>query len=875
MPHRARLPVSRRRPPWLPRLLLRLGLSGEDYREFADDLAEIHQELVSRGPAWEADLWYCLRVFESLPRLITDLMIWRLAMIRNYLTVAWRNFRWHKGYSLINLFGLSLGMSCCIVILLYVRNERGYDAYHKDIGRVFRISMDIRTRTANRLFAPISDTAGPALEADFPQVQAVARIWPRYGRLVKRGEVMSYEDRFMYADRSLFDVLTIPLTQGDPRTALAEPKTLVVTQTLVRKYFGHADPMGRALNINGEDFKITGVAADSPENTHIKYGLIASMATIADSRYMNNWHSTMFYTYLKLKPGVDAADFSKAVSNLADRHVGSRLESMGDTYRYFLQPVRGLHLASPLRYEIEPPSNPVYLTILTLVGLFTLLIACLNFMNLATARSANRAREVGLRKVVGAERRQLVGQFLGEALLAAAVSLGLALAVAWLAIPLLNRVTGSELRFEWLLSPGLLISLAAGAVAVGLTSGLYPAFVLSSFRPAAALVGGLARGRAGLVMRTILVVVQFSISTALIVGTLSMQGQFQFMRSQSLGFEKEQKLVIPLRGGISVRDNYAMVKNAFLDNPAVRGAALSSTVPGRTVSNFSINIVGEADNKSQSMFHMYFDDDFIPLYGITMAAGRAFRKTMRTDVSGAFLVNEAAVKALGWARPEDALGKRLETGNGGRVLPIVGVTRDFHYRGLQAPVEPLVMEFNPDSLNMLTIQVDTAGLAATLGFIESRWKTLFPGRPYESFFLDTDFDRQYQADERVSRIFGIFMILGLLIACLGLLGLASFTTESRTREIGIRKVLGASRSGIAVMLSGQFARWVVAANLIAWPAAYLFVRQWLGNFAYRAPIRAGTFVMSGALVLAIAIATTSLQTVRAASANPADCLHHE
>jgi putative ABC transport system permease protein len=537
--------------------------------------------------------------------------------------------------------------------------------------------------------------------------------------------------------------------------------------------------------------------------------------------------------------------------------------------------VRGLHLAAPLRYEVEPPSNPVTLTILSVVGLFTLLIAALNFMNLATARSANRAREVGLRRVVGAERRQLVAQFLGEAVLFALAAMGMALVAVRLALPALNVLTGAELSWRDLVSPATLALWGAGAVGVGLAAGLYPAFLLSSFRPVTTLRGGLARGRSGLVLRTVLVVVQFSISSALIVGTLFMQKQFRFMKGQDLGFDKTQKLVVPLRGGISVRTNYADVKNAFRGGPGVKGVALSSTVPGRTVSNFAIEIAGQADNKNQSMFHLYFDDEFVPLYGIPLVAGRAFEKDLATDVAETFLINEAAVKAFGWSRPEEALGKRLRTGYGGRTLTIIGVTKDFHYRGLQAPVEPLAMEFNPAMFSSLTIEVEAAGVAAARSFVERTWKEIFPGRPFESFFLDADFDRQYRADERAGRIFGAFMILGLFVACLGLFGLASFTAESRTREIGVRKVLGASSASVVALLSRQFAVWVLAADLLAWPAAYLFVDRWLRNFAYRTSIGWETFALSGLAVLGLALLTTSLQTVRAASADPAVSLKYE
>ncbi|OGD23681.1 MAG: hypothetical protein A2Y70_00415 [Candidatus Aminicenantes bacterium RBG_13_64_14] len=796
-------------------------------------------------------------------------------MFRSYLKTAWRSLWRHKGHSAINLAGFALGMACCVVILVYVRHERSFDNYHKDGDRVFRISMDIRTKTANRIFAPISDTAGPALKADYPQVQATARVWPWKGRLIKRDAFVSYEDLFMFADSALFDVLTIPFVQGDPATALVRPATLVVSEGMARKYFGQTDPVGRALNIDGRDYEVTAVAADAPENTHLRYGLIASMATVSVG-YMNNWHSTMFYTYLKLKPDVDPAEFGKLIGSLADRYVKTQLVSWGTTYNYFLQPVRGLHLASPLRGEIEPPANPVSLTILSIVGLFTLLIACLNFMNLATARSANRAREVGLRKVVGAGKGQLVGQFLGEALLVAFFAMALSVLIVRLSMPLLNRFTGAGLHWTWLLSPAVLGLLAGGAILVGLAAGIYPALVLSSFRPVAALQGALGRGRAGLVLRTVLVVVQFSVSSALILGALFMNDQVRFMKRQSLGFDKAQKLVIPLRGAISARDTYASVRNAFLGGEAaIHGASLSSTIPGRGVSNYAIELVGEADNKNQSMFHLYFDENFIPLYGISMVAGRAFQKEMGTDIAGAFLINEAAVKAFGWSRPEEALGKRLRTGNGGRVLTIIGVTKDFHYRGLQAPVEPLAMEFNPGMLAYLTLKVEAADARSTLAFVERTWKETFPERPFESFFLDDDFDRQYRADERVGRIFGIFMLLGLFIACLGLSGLASFTAASRTREIGIRKILGASSPRIVGLLSRQFAIWVLVASLISWPAAYLFIQRWLKGFASRTTLGAGTFVLSTVALLGLALLTTSVQTVRAALANPADSLRHE
>jgi len=861
--------------PLIPYVFLRLLLRGEDFHEFSDDIDEIYQQMIDGGPKFRAKAWYWFRVIECIPSLIMDKIYWRLTMIKNYLKIALRNFQRHKGYSFINIAGFAIGMACCLLILLYVRHELSYDRYHKDVERVCRIVQDIRTQTANRVFAPISPMVAPTLKSDYPQVEYAARVRPASSRLVRREGTFFYEDRFMYADQELFDIFTIPFIQGNPQEALIRPNTLVVSQRMAIKYFGNANPLGNTLEINQQEYEITGIVKDSPENTQLKYDLIASLETLKDWDEMSNWYSTMFYTYLKLKPGVIVEEFSQQVSRLADKYVGEQLKSWGSTYHYFLQPLSSIHLHSHIRYETEPPGNPVYITIFSFVGLFILIIACLNFMNLSTARAANRAKEVGLRKVVGAQKLQLIGQFLGESLLVAFLSLGLAMVIAWFAIPLLNELTGISLSFDVLLSPIVLLSLIGGAVLVGMAAGLYPAFVLSAFRPAVTLKRATSAGTQGFALRTVLVVVQFAISVMLIIGTLTMYKQFNFMKNQYLGFEKEQKLILPLRGGINIQKNFASVKDMFSKHSSVTGVTVSSTVPGRGVSNFGVRLVGEDDSKNQSMFHMYFDDDFIHDYGIDMVAGRAFQKEMKTDFMGAFLINEAAVKAFGWNRPEDALGKRLLTGHGGRTNPIIGVTKNFHYRGLQSEVEPLVMEFLPWSFRYITLSIDITDLNNTLAFVGSQWKALWPGHPVEHFFLDTDFDRQYRADEQIGNVFGIFTFLGLFIACLGLLGLASFTAESRTKEIGIRKVLGASVGGIVLMLSKQFTKWILLANCIAWPVAYYFMDRWLKNFAFRIDIGIWTFMLSGVLVLLIALLTVSYQSVKAAVANPVDSLRYE
>jgi putative ABC transport system permease protein len=864
------------KPPLIPYTFIKLFLRGEDFHEFSGDIDEIYRYKIERESKWRAKAWYWLRVLESIPGILVEKIYWRIIMLKNYLKIALRNFQRHKGYSFINIAGFAVGMAVCLLILTYVRHELSYDKYHKDRDRVYRIAQDIRTPTSNRVFAMISPMVAPTLKADYPQVEQAGRVLiPWQSRLVRREDTFFYEDRFMYADPELFEVLTIPFIQGNPLKALTRPHTLVISERIALKYFGLENPLGETLEINDETFEVTGLVADSPENTHLKYDLIASMGTLRDWEEMSNWYSTMFYTYLKLKPNVDGEEFSRQVSSLADKHVGEQLKEMSDSYHYFLQPVSSIHLHSHLRYETEPSGNPQYVTIFSLVGLFILLIACLNFMNLSTARSANRAKEVGMRKVVGAKRIQLVGQFLGESLLVTLVSLGLAMIIAKFAIPLINDLTGIALNFDLILNPMVLAGLITGSITVGLAAGVYPALVLSAFRPIATLKGSLRRGSSDFALRNGLVVVQFSISVVLIIGTLIMARQFNFMKNQHLGFEKEQKLVLPIRGGISIQENYESVKNQFSENPFVKNATVSSSVPGRGVSNFGISLVGEEDPKNQSMFHLYFDFDFIPLYAIEMAAGRAFQKEMSTDIAGAFLINEAAVAAFGWSSPEEAIGKRLKTGFGGRVNPIIGVVKNFHYRGLQTQVEPLVMENNPLLFRYLTLSVDISDIKDTMAIVESQWKSLYPNHPFESFFLDTDFDQQYRSDEQVGKILGIFTVLGLFIACLGLLGLASFTTESRTKEIGIRKVLGASVPGIVIMLSKQFTKWVFLANIIAWPLAYYFMSKWLKNFAYRTDMNILIFILSAFLVLAVALLTVCFQSIRAATTNPADSLRYE
>jgi putative ABC transport system permease protein len=584
---------------------------------------------------------------------------------------------------------------------------------------------------------------------------------------------------------------------------------------------------------------------------------------------------------VRLRPGTDWRNLERKLEDLAQRHVAAQLKSLGETCRFLLMPVADIHLNARARYEAEPAGSAAVLSLLSAAAVFILMIACLNFISLATARSARRAREVGLRKVVGAARPQLVLQFLGESVLVSIVSGAAAYVLALLARPAFNRIAGTVFAPGDMFSPGLLLLVAGMALFVGLGAGLYPAIILSMYRPALTLKGSFSSGRFGVALRKTLVVGQFFLAALLVVGTVVVFRQISFMKAQDLGFSGDRMLAVPVRGNLNLTGSYRAVKAAFRSHPSVLGVSASSAVPGNTVSNFAIRLMGGSAEDNWSMYHLYVDADFIPLYGMPMAAGRAFRNDMTTDETKSeeqapvFVVNEAAVRVFGMAAPEEAVGRRITTGNGGREGTIIGVVRDFHYFGLQKKVEPLVLEWNPDQFGCLSVKLAAGDLRSAVRAIESDWKSLFPGIPFESSFLDEDFDRQYKADEKVLDIARSFTVLGILISCLGLFGLASYIAEQKTREIGIRKVLGATTAGIVVLFSNGFIRLVVLANVLAVPASWFVMKRWLSDYAYRVKITPGIFIVAGALSIAVALLTVGYQSLRAALAPPAESLRSE
>lgn len=786
-----------------------------------------------------------------------------------------RNISRYKGYSFINIAGLAIGMACCILILLWVQDESSYDDFHQDVERLYRVAIDIRTQTANRVFAPVCPMLAPTIKKDLPQIEQVVRFFPRRNLLVKYGEEKKfYEDGFAFVDPEVFEVFSVSFLQGDRATALNRPRTVVITDRIARKYFGAEDPLGKSLIINQMDTEVTGVIADIPHNTHNKFDILSSLQIYEKDRMMSGWHSTMFYTYIKTKSPVDQEAFAASINDIVNGIVGAQIKDWGVSYHFFLQPIKDIHLYSHLRYEIEPAGNAIYIYIFSAIALFVLLIACLNFINLSTARSTNRAREVGMRKVVGAIRIQLIRQFLSESLFLSLLALLLAIGVIALVLPWFGALAGKDLSISAVFAPQVLLGLLGIALFAGIVAGSYPAFFLSSFRPAAVIRGGATGGGKGTLLRKGLVISQFAISIMLVIGTITVFQQLNYMKNQNLGFDKEQMLILPLRGGINISQNYETVKSEFSNHPAVQKISAAASIPGRGVNNFATSLIGEEDDKQQSMFYLGVDHDYFNTYDIDLAAGRGFDKTRSTDVLGAIMINEAAVKAFGWSTPESALGKRVQTGFGARG-EIIGVYRDFHYRSLQTVIEPLIIMVVPRWFGTLSLKINTENLPDLMTFVQEKWNKFFPQNPFEYFFLDADFDRQYRSDEQAGHIVMLFTGFAIFIACLGLFGLASFMAEKRTKEIGIRKVLGSSVARILLLLTKEFSKWILAANIIAWPVAYFILDKWLNNFAIHTRVQILTMALAGAIALSIALATVSYQTFKAATADPVECLRYE
>jgi putative ABC transport system permease protein len=789
-------------------------------------------------------------------------------MIKNYLLVAFRNLWRHRGFSAINILGLTVGLTAFYLIFLYVRFELTYDHFHTKADRIFRIVADIKTPTETRKVDGPAWAVGPHLPGEFPEVEAAVRISPN-DLLVRRGDVHFQETNSLFADSNFFTMFDFPLKYGDPKTALKEPYSIVLSETAAKKYFGDANPVGEhvLLTILGWNAVITGVMRDLPENTMIQGDMIVSMTTISqkvDSTRDNDWQNYGLKTYVMLRPGTDYKRFQSRLPAFLEKLDGREMRESQDFPTLVLEPVKDIHMYSTRDDNKTGNIGKIY--ILSAIALFILLIACFNFVNLTTARSTERAKEVGIRKVIGAKRNQLARQFIGESVILCLIAWILTLALSTLLLPMFNSLSGKTLH------PGYFLELLGLAMAIGLLAGIYPALVLSSYRPVAVLKGRFTTGSKGTLLRKALVVAQFTISITLMIGTIVVYAQMTFMRKADLGYNKDQKIIIDTEGDPN-RDAF---RNSLTGLPHIRSVTMSGLIPGKEQFPQALsriqNVRGEMQSSNLDVF--FVDFDFIPEYQMKMLAGRAFNKTYGTDTTQAMIVNESALKLFGYTRPDQILGQKFD--QWGRQGTIIGVVKDFHLHSLQEAIQPMTMRIEPQGCYLVTVNVDAgANIPGILKAIESAWHAAFPVRPFSYYFLDEFFDRQYRNDERFGNIFLDFAVLAILISCMGLLGLASYSTLQRRREIGIRKVLGASTRAIVQLLTTDFVRLVALSFVLATPLAAYFMHHWLEGFAYRTSLTWWMFIIAGLTALIIAMLTVCYQALKAAIANPVKSLRTE
>ena len=785
-------------------------------------------------------------------------------MFKNYIKVALRNTIRHKGYSFINIAGLAIGMACCVILYLYIQNELSYDRFHKNADQIYRVITQSENNGQVNRIAKTAAPLGPALRNDFPEVIQAVRLGKNVFKVLHQKK--RYYEQIFFVDPEIFGLFSFPLISGDPDTVLTDPYSLVISEKMAKKYFGEANPVGKILNIeNRRDFRITGVLKDVPANSHLQFDFLAPFTDFV-SRNLNEWGMSNYYTYALLAKGFSLDEFDRKIPDFVEKYRGKDTRYVYKV-RYVLQSITRIHLHSHIRLEISPNSDIKNIVIFAFVALFILLIACFNYLNLSTARYALRAKEVGMRKVIGARRAQIISQFMGETLMLSLISVILTLVLIELFLPLFNSIAGNELKSDYFENPAVLVFLVGIVVVVNLISGIYPALKISTFQPVRALKGGFQDGARTPMMRRILVISQFSISGLFLIATVVFFRQLNYVKNAELGFGKEHVVMIPIKE-VEILKKRDTLKQEFQKNPDVLSVCLTSFFPGRKMwyQSYWYEGVQEGGDK---IHWIAVDPDFLDTFQIELLAGRNFGKDFLTDKQNVYLLNEAAVKKIGWANP---LGKQFEIIGKG---PVVGVVKDFHFFSLHQKIEPLALLIYPEGYEFFSVRIRPDSMPRTLAFLGDTWKIFAEEQPFEYSFLDQDYDKLYRTESRLTKIFSSIVLLSVFVACLGLFGLASFTIERRTKEIGIRKVLGASATNLYFVLSKEFAYCVLIANLISWPLGYFFMTRWLRNFAYRIDIGLSPFLLSAFLALLIGLLTISYQTIKTALANPAEVLRYE
>lgn len=877
---------SEPRPPqWVNRLLARL--CRQDLLEgILGDLEELFQERLSRQGAFKAKGYY---LFDAIGFLRP--FAWRkrkpnpsLDMFINHIRVAFRNLGRRKTLSFINITGFAVGISCCLFLFLYIQDELAFDQFHEHKDQIVRLSTDVQRSNGEWVSTAFSGAPwAPAMKEEFPEIKSFTRFMRyRLDVMIQEQESMQsfYERDFVWADSSVFDIFSFPLIEGDPKTALQAPHTVVISASAAKKYFGDADPIGKIISYEGNrELTITGVMEDIPRHSHFKADFLASFSSLYSFwDIIDNWSVMYYYSYFQLNSPADQTDLAAKFPNFLKKHVS---DERAERYRAVIQPLTSIHLRSNRRDELEAGGNIRLLYLFAGIALLILLVACANYINMTTASAINRAKEIGVRKVLGSAKRGLIGQFLTESWVQMILSLIIALGlIIWL-LPSFNQLANKSVVFfgSSMFLYYLAILILGGGV-VALFAAAYPAFYLSSIKPMRALKQEINKRRSRINLRQLLILFQFAVCTLLIVGTLVIQSQFNFLLDKDPGFSRDQVMILSM----NIPDEFTAERMESLKAELGRLEMVQET------SLASHRLVGDqpyfgsysfedipAIDEAQTMGRLHVDWDFAQTYGVELVAGRSFDQKYSTDTS-AFLINETAVRQLGLSSPEEAIGKRITYGTRGgngvyeRRGPVIGVTKDFHFRSLHFKVDPMVMDIQPARFHFMGFRLDGQHSSADLDQLQATWKENLPNSPFDPIYLDDLLVQQYEAEENMRSVFSLFAIVAIILACLGLFGLSTYITAQRTKEISIRKVLGASLGQILLLLSKEVLQLIGLALLVAIPLAWYFSQQWLEQFSYRVQVGVGLFALAAIVAVVLCFITITVQAWRTAVANPIHAL---
>jgi putative ABC transport system permease protein len=795
-------------------------------------------------------------------------------MIKNLLLIALRHFKKDKWFSLLNVLGLTIGITFSLFLIFYITDELSYDHYHKNADRIFRINSYIQEKDKNTDWTLSQLPLGPELKKDYPEVEEMVRFISRERTLFKSGDNNFYETKIYYVDSTIFKVFTHKFIEGTATTALNAPFDIVITKSLAEKYFGKNTAIGKTLRTVYDTYKVTGVIEDVPRNSHLRFDMLISMSTFlrGNQNGQPNWGSFFNYTYILLKQGASIQAFNKKLGDVYKKFVEPVFKPFNVTMRYEAQNISSIHLHSNLQYEPEELGSMSYILIFSAVAFFMLLIACINYMNLTTARSARRAKEIGIRKVTGSNRQQLILQFLGESLLTAFVAVLLSILLMLILLPVFNSLSGKVFTLNALLENSNIFLLLGITLFTGLVGGSYPALYLSGFKPVSILKGSLSKASGNVNLRRTLVVVQFSISMIMLICTWIVYSQLSYLRKKDLGFDKNQVMTVTVNTGEDERGKIFAMNNELRNLPGIKDVGAADSYPGAPNINLNLFTVQTKNGYVDKAVECYnIDEYYLSVLGIKMLKGRNFSSP--ADTLHSILVNEAMVKHFGWDEP---IGKRVKFpgDTSGNYLEVMGVFKDFNQKSLYNPIAPLLLFYRPNG-NIMQLKMNAANIQTSISKVEAIWKKYFPQLPFEYKFLDEDFNSQYAADQKRGKIFAAFSILTIIITCLGLLGLTAFTTQQKQKEISIRRVMGASIVQVVIMITRNYLWLALISAFIAFPVAWYFMNNWLKIFPYNTGLSLFPFIISAFVIVITAAATAMFHSAKAALTNPAKSLRTE